>query len=1195
MSEELFASGKLDTTADDGGFGGGLRTNSRKRSRDPESGGSSTSIVGDSSSFQEKKKPKSSGGFQKLGLTKDVLAGILRLGYKVPTPIQRAVLPVALSGKDVLAMARTGSGKTAAFLIPLVEKLGRHSSRIGARAILLSPTRELVLQTLRFAKALAKFTDLRFASLVGGDSMEMQFKRLSENPDVIIATPGRLLHHLLEISSFNLNLVEFVVFDEADRLFEMGFSDQLNDILSRLPEQRQAMLVSATLPKVLVQFAKAGLHNAELVRLDADAQVSDNLRLGFFTIRRDEKPAALCWVLRHVIPKDQQAIVFVATRHHSEYICRLLQAVGQSAETVYGQMDQTSRRDNLAKFVNRRTRVLVVTDVAARGLDIPTLENVINYDFPDKAKLFVHRVGRVARQGRIGLALSLIISPDVPYMLDTLLAIARPVSNIFRGRDADKDASGFVVPRRTLIDRNRAADEGREEGEEGDDGSDDGVSGADSVGGGSVNTFATTATALTLATSAIRYDEGVGYTLDEMRPEDVHYGQIPRSALELELEAVRGALSSDVDLRNLARSAANAQELYNKTRSEASRQSAARAHRLVNDRVHPMLLHIASKGEADLQSYINGLQAFRPQQTMLEIEGAGKGMGGRVRSSSSGTGAGPNAMKKVKTGGIAATMALKRKMHDKALVPRVGSVSLPAAAMAAAQGSLALVGYEGQVGDTLHQVLEGVAASTGGHIDEMVARHLARKETAEKKALRASFEESDGNIEEDEDSAVENITKDTASIMSSIKNPSAPIGKRRLSKAERRTLERAGGGETEKVRIFAARNTSLRTTTEEIADSAMTATISNGGPTSSSSSTSVAGGGVISKSERRKLLREGGELIGNDRTAAAAALFRDRANYISYSGGGGQAALDALAAAEAAQGAAGATGVSKMRGHVEYLGGSSSQTADDLKGLQRFEDSALDLMPDDKDGLAKHGRGGSHKVHLWDPVKKRYVHLPADQVDSLTGKRKASSFINESGRAVGKDKDGQEKSKKHEYGQLYRNWVRKTRQEIRGGGEEDDMDGPPPGEDGSGGDSNGARGRSGVVDFAGDEEGLDSGADGKAHFGGGNRQIKRARKFGRNVPEASSSAAGSGSGSGSGGRFKSELKSASDIKKERLRLSRSRGGGRGGRGRSKSRDGSSTRGGSRGPSPPSRGAAPQRSFKIGGKRGGRGGGRGGRR
>ena len=1186
MSEKRFASSRLGE--DDGGFGGGsfsTESSSRKRSRDPESGGSL-----ESTSF-EKKKPKSSGGFQKLGLTKDVLAGILRLGYKVPTPIQRAVLPVALSGKDVLARARTGSGKTAAFLIPLVEKLGRHSSRIGARAILLSPTRELVLQTLRFAKALAKFTDLRFASLVGGDSMEMQFKRLSENPDVIIATPGRLLHHLLEISSFNLNLVEFVVFDEADRLFEMGFSDQLNDILSRLPEQRQAMLVSATLPKVLVQFAKAGLRNAELVRLDADAQVSDNLRLGFLTIRRDEKPAALCWVLHHVIPKDQQAIVFVATRHHSEYVCRLLQSVGQSAETVYGQMDQTSRRDNLAKFVNRRTRVLVVTDVAARGLDIPTLDNVINYDFPDKAKLFVHRVGRVARQGRIGLALSLIISPDVPYMLDTLLAIARPVSNIFRGRDADKDASGFVVPRRTLIDRNRAAGEEEEEEEEGDDGSDDGVSGADSMGGGSVTTFATTATALTLATSAIRYDEGVGYTLDEMRPEDVHYGQIPRSALELELEAVRGALSSDVDLRNLARSASNAQELYNKTRSEASRQSAARAHRLVNDRVHPMLLHIASKGEADLQSYINGLQAFRPQQTMLEIEGAGKGMGGRVRSSSSGTGAGPNAMKKVKTGGIAATMALKRKMHDRALVPRVGSVSLPAAAMAAAQGSLALVGYEGQVGNTLHQVLEGVAASTGGHIDEMVARHLARKETAEKKATRAAFEEIDNNLESDDDSTNMESELDTASIVASISKPSAPIGKRRLSKAERRTLERAGGGETEKVRIFAARNTSLRATSEEIADSTMTATISNGGPSSSTSTFSTAGG-VVSKSERRKLLREGGELIGNDRTAAAASLFRDRANYISYSGGGGQAALDALAAAEAAQGAAGATGVSKMRGHVEYIGTASShQSEDDLKGLQRFEDSALDLMPDDKDGLAKHGRGGSHKVHLWDPVKKRYVHLPADQVDSLTGKRKASSFINESGRAVGKDKDGQEKSKKHEYGQLYRNWVRKTRQEVRGGGEEDDMDGPPPGEDGGGRGGRGTQGGGGVVDFAGDEEGLDNNADGsQPRFGGGNRQIKRARKFGRDVPPEASSTSGSGSGSGSGGRFKSELKSATDIKKERLRLSRSRGGGRGGgRGRSNSRGGSSSRGGSRG-APSSRGAAPQRSFKIGGRGGKRGGG-----
>lgn len=180
------------------------------------------------------------------------------MGYKVPTPIQRKCIPLILDGKDAVAMARTGSGKTAAFLIPMLEKLKAHSAKVGIRALVLSPTRELALQTLKFCKQLGKHTDLRYAVVLGGDSMDQQFSDMHSNPDVVVATPGRLLHIVVEMELV-LSTVKYLVFDEADRLFEMGFAEQLTELIARLPEDRQTLLFSATLPKLLVEFARAGL------------------------------------------------------------------------------------------------------------------------------------------------------------------------------------------------------------------------------------------------------------------------------------------------------------------------------------------------------------------------------------------------------------------------------------------------------------------------------------------------------------------------------------------------------------------------------------------------------------------------------------------------------------------------------------------------------------------------------------------------------------------------------------------------------------------------------------------------------------------------------------------------------------------------------------------------------------------------
>ena len=371
-------------------------------------------------------------------------------------------------------MARTGSGKTLAFSVPLLERLGTHSFASGVRALVLAPTRELCMQTYKYVKQLSAGSDLRVALLTGGDQLEHHFEMLSANPDIIVAAPGRLLH-LLHETGLSLGRLEMLVFDEADRLLEMGFQTEIEAIVRETPTTRQTLLFSATLPKVLAEFTKVGLRNPEMVRLDADSQLSENLFVGYFTVRHEEKNAALLLLLNHLLkseksksietqktdeksnggdngdtasksssssaPKSKgkqsssdskkggkkslddsdqddsskpgksdksspnamkQCIVFAASRHHVEYLQELLTQASFSVTSIYGQMDSSARKINLAKFTKKRAQVLIVTDVAARGIDIPQLDFVINYDFPDKAKLFVHRVGRTARAGKSG-------------------------------------------------------------------------------------------------------------------------------------------------------------------------------------------------------------------------------------------------------------------------------------------------------------------------------------------------------------------------------------------------------------------------------------------------------------------------------------------------------------------------------------------------------------------------------------------------------------------------------------------------------------------------------------------------------------------------------------------------------------------------------------------------------------------------
>lgn len=381
------------------------------------------------------KKKKSSGAFQSMGLSFPVLKGITKRGYKQPTPIQRKTIPIALTGKDVVAMARTGSGKTACFVLPILEKLlvpnNKPTPGKNLRALILSPTRELALQTLRFVRELGKFTGLTSAAILGGESIEQQFNVMSgSSPDIVVATPGRFLHICIEMS-LKLDNIKIVVFDEADRLFELGFGEQLQEICARLPSSRQTLLFSATLPKMLVEFARAGLSDPTLIRLDVDWKLPSTLWLGWISVRAELKTAALLILLDKVLtPTTPQAVVFAATKHHVEYLHLILQQAGISSTYAYSGLDPSARKIALGRFTNKKCSVLIVTDVAARGLDLPALDTVINYNFPAKPKLFVHRVGRSARAGRAGRAFSLVAAEDVAHLLDLQLFLGTTLGRV---------------------------------------------------------------------------------------------------------------------------------------------------------------------------------------------------------------------------------------------------------------------------------------------------------------------------------------------------------------------------------------------------------------------------------------------------------------------------------------------------------------------------------------------------------------------------------------------------------------------------------------------------------------------------------------------------------------------------------------------------------------------------------------------
>ncbi|MHB8759303.1 MAG: DEAD/DEAH box helicase [Thiobacillus sp.] len=345
--------------------------------------------------------------FSELGLDPLILKSVLAAGYENATPVQQQAIPAALGGGDLLVSSHTGSGKTAAFLLPSIQRLLAEPAikSIGPRVLVLTPTRELALQVEKAAMTYGKeMRRFRTACLVGGAPYGLQLKRLSQPVDVVVATPGRLIDHL-ERGKIDFSRLEVLVLDEADRMLDMGFVDDIKAIAARCPAERQTLLFSATLDGVVGNLARELTRDARRIEIEAvphkEAKIEQRL---LFADNMDHKNRLLDALLRDV--DMVQAIVFASTKRSTEEISDLLAESGFASDALHGDMQQGQRNRALQRLREGRTRVLVATDVAARGIDVASISHVINFDLPRQAEDYVHRIGRTGRAGRTGIAVS---------------------------------------------------------------------------------------------------------------------------------------------------------------------------------------------------------------------------------------------------------------------------------------------------------------------------------------------------------------------------------------------------------------------------------------------------------------------------------------------------------------------------------------------------------------------------------------------------------------------------------------------------------------------------------------------------------------------------------------------------------------------------------------------------------------------
>ncbi|KAL1311385.1 hypothetical protein AAFC00_001553 [Neodothiora populina] len=354
---------------------------------------------------EEKKKT-----FAGLGIIDALCEACATLGYKYPTPIQRESIPLALQGRDLIGLAETGSGKTAAFALPILQALMEKPQSLFG--LVLAPTRELAYQISGQFEALGNLISVRSAVIVGGMDMVQQAIALGKKPHIIVATPGRLLDHLENTKGFSLRGLKYLVMDEADRLLDLDFGPILDKILKVLPRERKTYLFSATISSKVESLQRASLHNPLRVSIsDSSYQTVSTLIQSYLFIPHKFKDIYLVHILNE--HAGQSTIIFTRTVHETQRLSFLLRALGFGAIPIHGQLSQSARLGALSKFRAGSRDILVATDVAARGLDIPSVDLVLNFDLPPDSKTYVHRVGRTARAGKSGVAISVVTQYDV--------------------------------------------------------------------------------------------------------------------------------------------------------------------------------------------------------------------------------------------------------------------------------------------------------------------------------------------------------------------------------------------------------------------------------------------------------------------------------------------------------------------------------------------------------------------------------------------------------------------------------------------------------------------------------------------------------------------------------------------------------------------------------------------------------------
>jgi ATP-dependent RNA helicase RhlE len=366
--------------------------------------------------------------FENLNLIEPILRALKTEGYTTPTPIQQQAIPIVLKHRDLLGCAQTGTGKTAAFAIPILQHLyqdrQQHKEQKAIKALILTPTRELAIQIDESFAAYGRHTGLKHLVIFGGVSQNPQTDALRRGVDILVATPGRLLD-LMSQGFVRLDQLKILVLDEADRMLDMGFVHDVKKIIAKVPSRRQTLFFSATMPNEIQQLANSILYNPEKVEVTPVSSTADTIQQHLFYVEKSDKKALLVHLLKD---KDiKTALVFTRTKHGADKVVKDLTRAGITAEAIHGNKSQNARQRALANFKNRTTRVLIATDIAARGIDIDELTHVINYELPNIPETYVHRIGRTGRAGLDGIAFSFCEAEEIPYLKDIHKLIGKQI------------------------------------------------------------------------------------------------------------------------------------------------------------------------------------------------------------------------------------------------------------------------------------------------------------------------------------------------------------------------------------------------------------------------------------------------------------------------------------------------------------------------------------------------------------------------------------------------------------------------------------------------------------------------------------------------------------------------------------------------------------------------------------------------